>query len=361
MDTFDQVGRETGRLSLRVLAGESPKSIAPYLPSECATVVDFRQLSWWGLSENRLPPESEMRFYEPSLWEEHRSTVLATIGVLALQSVLLVGLLIQRRNRIRAELKADETRRELTHAARLATVGELTASIAHEINQPLGAILSNADAAEMLINASPDSMDEVRQILDDIRQDDLRASEVISRLRALLSNHEMEMHSVDIHDVINDVLRLIHREADRREVAIDTELNAAHPLVIGDKVHLQQVLLNLVFNGIEAMSDMRDSKKLIIRTQINRNSVEIAVQDFGPGISKDNHSRLFDPFFTTKKKGMGLGLSIARTLVEAHGGRIWADCESGGRVTFRLIVPLEKQTSTGTIQSTGSLSQELIS
>lgn len=361
MDTFDQVGRETGRLSLRILAGETPESIAPYLPGECRTVIDCRQVSRWGLSDDLLPPQSEMRFYEPSLWEEHRSAVLATIGVLILQSALLVGMLIQRRNRIRAELAADETRRELAHAARLATVGELTASIAHEINQPLGAILSNADAAEMLIDASPDSMDEVRQILHDIRQDDLRASEVIGRLRALLSNHEMEMQSVDIHDVINDVLRLIHREADRRGVAVVTELDTGHPNVVGDKVHLQQVLLNLVLNGMEAMSGMHDGKKLIVRTKVNCSTVEIAVKDFGSGISQGNHSRLFDPFFTTKKKGMGLGLSIARTIVEAHKGRIWADCESGPGGTFRLALPLEPQASNGKIQSTSSLAGELIS
>ncbi|TWT94705.1 sensor histidine kinase [Stieleria varia] len=359
MSTFDQVGRETGRLGLRILAGEAPKNIAPYLPGNGVAVVDCRQLTRWGLSEDRLPPHSDLRFRQPSPWEEYRNLVLSAVVVLALQSVLLVGLLIERRNRVRAELEADETRRELTHASRLATVGELTASIAHEINQPLGAILNNADAAEMLLDSSPDTLDEVRQILEDIRQDDLRASEVIGRLRALLRNREIEFQKIDPHDLIDDVLRLIQREASRREVAIHTTLASGTPMVTGDKVHLQQVLLNLLLNGMEAMSELEHAKKLIVQTRIVGSEMEIAVQDSGPGISKDICARLFDPFFTTKKEGMGLGLSIARTLVEAHGGRIWAEGESGNGVTFRFTVPLARQSSSEASQSAGELTREL--
>lgn len=358
MNTFDQVGRETGRLALRVLAGESPNSIAPYLPGKSAAIVDSRQLIRWGLSEQRLPPNSEIRYRQPSLWEEHRQSVLTAAVVLALQSALLIGLLIERRNRLRAELDADETRRELTHASRLATVGELTASIAHEINQPLGAILSNADAAEMLIDSSPDSMEEVKQILEDIRQDDLRASEVIGKLRTLLRDHELELQPIDPNDLIDDVLRLIHREASRRDVAIQTNLAAGTHLVIADKVHLQQVLLNLLLNAMEAMSDMDRGKKLFVQTLLSETQIEISIQDSGPGISTDIGSRLFEPFFTTKKEGMGLGLSIARTLVEAHGGRIWADGKSGNGVTFRFTIPLAQHTAIETNHPANRLTRE---
>ena len=359
MDTFEHVGRETGRLGLRVLAGERPETIAPYLPGDSITAIDCRQMQRWGLSEGQLPERSELRFRLPSLWDEHRGTVLAVAAVLVLQSALLVGLLIQRRDRIRAELEVGETRRELAHAARLAIAGELTASIAHEINQPLGAILSNADAAEMLLDSSPESLDEVRQILEDIRQDDLRASEVIRRLRALLSKRELDLQPVDIHDVIADVLRITRSEGGRRGVVIDTALAAGNPLVLGDKVHLQQVLLNLLLNGMEAMAGTPDVKKLMVRTQDKDGAVEIAVSDSGPGISADRLSQIFDPFFTTKKDGMGLGLSIARSLMEAHGGRIWADCNSGAGAIFRFTVPLAVQQPSEESCNASSLHREL--
>jgi PAS domain S-box-containing protein len=233
----------------------------------------------------------------------------------------------------------EEVRQELAHAARLAIVGELTASIAHEINQPLGAILSNADAAEMLLESSPAPLDEVRQILDDIRKDDLRASEVIRRLRTLLRKREMEVQPVDLNDMILEVLRLVRAEAGRRVVAVETSLAVDLPLVRGDKIHLQQVLLNLLLNGMEAMADAPGGRRITVRSSVDGNGlVEIAVSDTGSGIAPDRLPRLFDPFFSTKKEGMGLGLSIARSLVEAHGGRIWAENNPEG-ATFRFTLP----------------------
>jgi two-component system, LuxR family, sensor kinase FixL len=245
---------------------------------------------------------------------------------------------------ITERIRAEEVQQALFHASRLAIVGELTASIAHEINQPLGAILSNADAAEMLLASTPASLDEVRQILDDIRKDDLRASEVIRRLRTLLRKRELEMQPLDLNELTSEVLTLVRSEALRRGVTVDTDLAVHLPAVRGDKVHLQQVLLNLVLNGMEAMADISEAKRLTVRTVLRANGcVEISVTDAGTGIPPDTLRRLFDPFFSTKREGMGVGLSIARSLVEAHRGRIWAENNVSGGATFRFTVPTGTQ------------------
>ncbi len=243
---------------------------------------------------------------------------------------------------ITEQKRAEETRKELSHAARLAVVGELSASIAHEINQPLGAILSNVDAAEMMLESAPESLTEVRQILDDIRKDDLRASDVIRRVRALARKREIELQPLDLNDVISDTLWLLRGESNRRGVVIQTELATDLPLVCGDKIHLQQVLLNLFLNGMDAMDNSPDQKRLSVRTTVSHTGfVETAVSDTGPGILPDQMGRLFEPFYSTKKEGMGIGLSVARSLVEAHGGRIWAENNADGGATLRFTVPAE--------------------
>ena len=259
------------------------------------------------------------------------------------EGVLVLTVIIDVTERKRVELELQRQREELAHVTRVSTVGELTTSVAHELNQPLGAILSNAEAAEMFLNADPPALDEVREILADIRKDDQRAGEVIRRLRSLLRKHELAPQSIEINEAVQEILKVLSTDATARRVAIKFEKTADLPHVWCDPVHLQQVILNLVVNGMEAMSGLlEDQRQVTVRTEPGDNgTVKIAVADSGPGIPIEKLPKLFEPFFTTKKEGMGMGLSIARTIVEAHHGQMWAKNNLGAGATFYFTVPVE--------------------
>ena len=236
----------------------------------------------------------------------------------------------------------EKANRNLAHASRVASLGELTALIAHEINQPLGAILSNADAAELLLESESPPLDEVRRILADIRSDDERASEIIRHIRFLTRKRAVQMESLEVNDMTAEVVRLMEAEADRRNVSLHTEFTAVPVMIFGDRVHLQQVLMNLILNGMEAMASAPEAaRRLFVRTAINgERRVEISVTDSGRGIPPEKLPRLFDSFFTTKEDGMGLGLAIARSIIDAHSGRISAENNSDGGATFRFELPI---------------------
>jgi PAS domain S-box-containing protein len=237
---------------------------------------------------------------------------------------------------------AEKANRDLAHASRVASLGELTASIAHEINQPLGAILSNADAAELLLESESPPLDEVRKILADIRNDDVRASEIIRRIRLLTRKRAMQREGLEVNEVTTDVVRLMEAEALRRNVSLHTEFTAVPVMIFGDRVHLQQVLMNLILNGMEAMADTPEADRhLFVRIAPNgERRVEISVTDSGRGIPTGKLPRLFDSFFSTKEDGMGMGLAIARSIIDAHRGRIAAENNSDGGATFRFDLPI---------------------
>jgi C4-dicarboxylate-specific signal transduction histidine kinase len=233
----------------------------------------------------------------------------------------------------------DELGQRLAQASRLTAMGELTASIAHEINQPMSAILSNVDAAEMILDTGEVDKDELRRILEDIRSDDLRASEVIRHIRDLANNRPADRREFEVNELVESVLKLVSQVARSKRIRTKTDF-ARVPWVYGDRIHVQQVLLNLMLNGMDAMVSVPEAQRVMsVKTAtVGVGIVAVSVRDRGHGIARDKLARIFDPFFTTKQEGMGLGLSIARSLVEAHGGRIWAENNSDSGATFSFTL-----------------------
>ncbi len=245
-------------------------------------------------------------------------------------------------SRKRAEAEALHHRTEAAHAARAATLGELAAGLAHELNQPLGAILTNVQAARRLLRLVPPQTELLSEILEDVAADDLRASEVIRRMRALLRKGELNVQPLDLNELAHDVLRLIASDAILRQVRVTPEFEADLPGVVGDRVQLQQVILNLLMNSMEAMaSTPMERRRLVVRTSHPRPMlVQVAVQDHGQGFSAEALRRMYDPFFSTKPDGLGMGLSISRSIIDAHSGRIRAfnNPAGGAIVTFTLPI-----------------------
>jgi C4-dicarboxylate-specific signal transduction histidine kinase len=240
--------------------------------------------------------------------------------------------------RKQAELDLQKQRNELAHLSRMTMLGELSGTLAHELNQPLAAILSNAEVALGFLAQDATALDKVREILEDIIEDDIRAGEVIQRLRLLLRKNEVQRQSLNLNEVVQDVLKLVRSDLASRNIAVKTGLSSKLPAVMGDRVLLQQVLLNLILNGCDAMADA-EHRRLHIKTQWNGNAVQVSVVDQGRGIALDDMARLFEPFFSTKPQGMGLGLPICRTIINSHNGQIWAISNSDCGASFYFTLP----------------------
>lgn len=244
-----------------------------------------------------------------------------------------------------SEHERSQLRDQLAHSGRVTMLGQMASSLAHELNQPLGAILRNAEAAQLLLGAESLDVAELREILQDIQRDDRRAGEVIGKLRGLLKQHSHEARSVDLGLLVEEVLTLVRTEAAVRRVRLREEFGQGSALVVGDPIHLQQVLLNLVLNALDAVESMPENERSISIGARRRDDgfLEVSVSDSGPGVPASITKQLFEPFFTTKSSGMGLGLSICRTIIEAHGGKIWVDTEAVSGASFCFTLPLQAE------------------
>jgi signal transduction histidine kinase len=240
-----------------------------------------------------------------------------------------------------SERRYREAQMALTHANRVTTMGQLTASIAHEVNQPIAAVVANADAALRWLGHAPPDLEEIRQSLNSIIKDSNRAGNVIDRIRALVKKTPPRQDQLEINEAILEVIEVTRSELLRNGVSLQTELAKGLPPIRGDRVQLQQTVLNLVMNAVEAMRDASmESRDLLISTVADKSiGVLVAVRDSGPGLNPERLDRIFDPFYTTKQSGMGMGLSICRSIVEAHGGRVWATANVPQGACFHFTLP----------------------
>jgi PAS domain S-box-containing protein len=461
---FSEIGSKTAALALRVLAGERLPVLSAPDPTIYALLINWRALKKWHVSESRIPEEAKVLYREPSLWQKHPRLILATAAILVLQSLLIVGLIVQRsrwkraeeslrdaaeaanvgiwvwdvvrdkiwitdkgralfgigsdarldyasltarvhpkdraardaaikhalqnegeyaleyrvvlsdgqvrwiagRGRVefgggkplrmrgvsfditerrQAELEAARQRNELAHRSRVTLLGELSGSLAHELNQPLGAIVTNANAALRSLGRDRMTREKFREVLEDIVADGRRAGDVIRGIKGMLRKEDGTRQLVSLNDVIAQTLRLTQSDALAHECAVLTEFHPALPKVEADVVQLQQVFLNLIMNAFEASKDvLKLQRRVIIRTERDGDdAVRACVRDFGAGLPAEASERIFEQFFSTKREGMGMGLFISRSIVAAHGGTLWAENAKGGGAQFWLRLPASKE------------------
>jgi signal transduction histidine kinase len=341
MFSSQEMADACAKVAVRLLNGETPGDIKIVPVGLAAPRYDWRQLQKWGIKDSLLPPGSEIFFREPSAFEKYSWQIALVVALILIQGAMISALLHERRRRQLAEVQSRQRMAELARVNRFSTAGELTASIAHEINQPLGSILTNAETVLAILKSPSPDIAELNEIVGDILRDDQRASEVIRRMRSLLTKAPFELKNLDLNDVARETVEFLSALAIARKVELVSMITQNKLPVLGDRIQLQQVILNLVANGIDAMKDKPTEKRVIrIRTSRVEEFAELSVSDRGPGIPGDKLKEVFEPFFTSKAEGMGMGLSIARTIIEAHDGRIWAENRSSGGAVFHLSLPL---------------------
>jgi signal transduction histidine kinase len=288
------------------------------------------------------PIGAQARVHTLALWERYWALITAVVVVLMLVKLaLIVLLLLERRQRLRAQTIVEQQLSYVAHISRVATVGELAATLAHELRQPLAAIRYNADTALRLMSRPDANPAEVKELVAEISTHDARAADVIDRVVALLRHEERRADRVDLNEVCQSVRRLLHSVAATRRATVDLVLDPALPTIAGDSVQLQQVVLNLMLNALEALSQADGARTVVVETRACAGGVELSVRDNGPGIAPTVADRLFEPFFSTKTDGLGMGLVIVRSIIERHGGHVDAEQPPSGGAVFRVVLPLQ--------------------
>jgi signal transduction histidine kinase len=336
-----RLGRDTAAIVVRILRGEFAANIPITIEDANEPIFDSRQLERWGVKLATLPVGSEIRFHEPSAWELYRRYIVVTFAIILIEALAIIWFIYERRRRKFAEHESHQHLLEVTKLNRAMTASATSMSIAHELMQPLGAILNNAEAAEILLNANPLDRNQLKEILADIYRDDQRAVNIIKHLRILLKRSELQAQDINLIEVAKDALEIVKAVAEEQKVALQFEVAATNYCVRADPIHLQQVILNLGMNAIDAMRNIpADERKMTLRIQQRDNDAMLSIEDTGPGILQDKLNSIFKAFVTTKAQGTGLGLSLARTIIETYGGKLWAENRAEGGAAFHFTLRL---------------------
>ena len=334
------IGKGAAELALRLLNGESASGIPIADGNVVRPIFDWRQMQRWGVSASSLPPGSEIRFRDPTAWEQYKTPISAITAAVLAQALLIGWLLHERQYRQRAERTARESLFELTQTNRMATAGELSAAIAHEIKQPLTGIVTTANAALRWLSRESPDIGRARDAMNKVVEAGHHASDVITNVRNLFGKDTQEKNPTDVNKLIRTVLGLVYM--DLRKHSIETQVNLSEQLspVMGNEVQLQQVILNLVMNAIELMHSAEPRGLSIKSETTERNNVLVSIADTGSGIDIANLNRIFKPMFTTKAHGMGMGLSICKSIIESHGGKIWVSANALRGSIFHFELPV---------------------
>jgi signal transduction histidine kinase len=334
------VGEATARLVLRVLNGESASSIPIMAGDFVKPVFDWRELRRWNVPEDRLPAGSKIRFREPGLWEHYRLQFIGIFGAILLQAALIGWLIYEVGRRQRAEIRSRNAMAELTYMNRRVAAGHLSAALTHEINQPLAGIATRASAALRWMRPEKNDPEKVRAALEAIVAATDRVANLVTSIRSMFKKDTPEKVSIDVNQIILTALSIVRVELQKHGVELRTQLDEHLPAIQGDKVQLQQVVLNLVLNGIEAMQSVRPRVLNVQTNQPRLGMVRVSVEDSGTGIDGANLAQIFKPLFTTKASGMGMGLFICRSIIESHDGKIWVTAAADRGSIFQFELPI---------------------
>jgi signal transduction histidine kinase len=335
-----QIGTAAAQLAMRILAGESASSIPVSIGNMVRPIFDWRQMQRWGVSASSLPSGSEIRFREPTLWQQYRSQILVVCAAILMQTMMIGWLIYEHWRRRLAEVLSRNSMAELAQMNRLATAGELSAAIAHEVKQPVTGMVTSANAALRWLSRDNPDIARARDALGKVVTAGYRAGDIIANVRAMFGKDTQENIPTDVNKLIRTVLGLVYFDLRKHGIESQVNLDEELPPIIGNAVQLQQVIFNLIMNAIESMNAAVPRVLSIKSVSTDRDTVLVSVADTGSGIDLADIDRVFKPMFTTKARGMGMGLSICKSVIESHNGRIWVSAAVPRGSIFHVELPV---------------------